>query len=217
MRIPFVRIILITCFCLGSALMATQQIKNINSLEANTPPMDQIVDQRDGKEYTFLKLGELYWLKENLNYETLKSECYEARPENCAKYGRLYSFDDSKIACPQGWKLPTVSQWKSLRKSMKSAKADKIIVPGEWQGEEFENATNELELSVLPGGRKDEHGPASTADKFTQMGISSSYWLDHQAYHWHIRWGKSHIHKHGDISLQGRKFYIRCVCETLPE
>lgn len=173
----------------------------------------QIIDARDGETYPYIQIGDLFWLKENLRYQAPDSECYEGDSLNCEHYGRLYSFEASRTACPEGWHLPSPKEWKSLRRVTSSRKADKIIVPGEWQGEAFSGATNELGLSVLPGGRKDEKGPTFSGNEFGEQGISSSYWLDDGEYHWHIRWGKSHIHKHGDISRQGRKFYIRCVCE----
>ncbi len=173
----------------------------------------QVIDTRDGEIYGYVQIGDLLWLTENLRYLAPDSECYEGIDDNCETYGRLYSFEDSRTACPEGWHLPSPKEWKSLRKVMRSRKADKIIVPGEWEGEEFSGTTNELGLSILPGGRKDEKGPANRESEFGEQGISSSYWLDDGEYHWHIRWGKSHIHKHGDISRQGRKFYIRCVCE----
>lgn len=182
-------------------------------LEIKIPQNDLIIDSRDGKGYLFIQIGDLYWFKENLKYVSPESECYDSDEENCKKFGRLYSYLDSKTACPQGWHLPTVKEWKSLKKAVGGTEADKIIVPGEWEGEDFEGANNELNLSILPGGRKDEKGPPRPS-KFGEKGISSSYWLDHTQFHWHIRWGKSHVHKHGDIATQGRKFYIRCVCEV---
>ena len=171
----------------------------------------KLVDERDGQSYDYIQLGELFWMKENLNFQAPQSECYNADKKNCDKYGRLYSYTDSRTACPDKWQLPSPKDWKSLKKLMKSGKADKIVSEGEWEPEAFQEANDELGLSILPGGRKDEKGPANQENEFGEMGISTSYWLDHGEYHWHIRWGKSHIHKHGDISKQGRKFYIRCV------
>ncbi|MEL6651880.1 MAG: FISUMP domain-containing protein, partial [Bacteroidota bacterium] len=136
--------------------------------------------------------------------------------ENCEQYGRLYTYTASRNACPEGWRLPKVKDWKRLRKHLKSRKAHKIVVPGLWDHPGFDKADNTSGLSILPGGRKDKRGPQGEVDLFSQKGISSSYWLDHDEYHWHIRWGKNQIHKHGDISQQGRWFYIRCVCEEIP-
>lgn len=180
-------------------------------IETDTP---SIVDSRDGEKYQYVKIGDLFWFKENLKYQTPESECYEGKGFNCEKYGRLYPYKDSGNACPEGWHLPNTKEWQSLRKVMRSRKANKIIAIDEWEGKDYNGATNELGLSILPGGRKDEMGFSTRASKFGEKGISTSYWLNDFKYHWHIRWGKSHIHKHGDIRTQGRKFYIRCVCEV---
>ena len=173
----------------------------------------EIVDSRDGKKYQYIQIGDLFWLKENLNYQTPESECYEGKDADCEKYGRLYSYKDSRNACPEGWHLPGRKEWRSLRKVMDSRKANKISATDEWEGKDYSDVTNELGLSILPGGRKDENGAAARENTFGEKGISTSYWLNDAKYHWLIRWGKSQIHKHGDIRTQGRKFYIRCVCE----
>lgn len=214
LKLSILLICIVPLFVIGNQKNRAKETINVNFsdnlIESETA---QIVDARDGETYGYVQIGNLLWLTENLRYQATESECYEEEEANCEKYGRLYSFESSRTACPEGWHLPSPKEWKSLRKTMKSRKADKIIVPGEWQGEAFNGATNELGLSVLPGGRKDEKGPTFSGNEFGEQGISSSYWLDDGEYHWHIRWGKSHIHKHGDISRQGRKFYIRCVCE----
>ncbi|MEO0900291.1 MAG: FISUMP domain-containing protein [Bacteroidota bacterium] len=188
--------------------------KAITSENLKKETSKHIIDARDGQKYTYIQIGRLLWLKQNLNYNSPDSECYQEKEENCEKYGRLYPFEDSRMACPSGWHLPSPKEWKSLKKKVGSKKADKIIAKDEWQGEDFRGATNELGLDILPGGRKDEKGADWRGEEFGEKGISSSYWLDDPKYHWHIRWGKSHIHQHGDISQQGRKFYIRCVCEV---
>lgn len=170
-------------------------------------------DTRDGNHYSYIPINNLGWMTENLAYTTSESECYANETGNCEKYGRMYPYTDLTTACPEGWRVPTVDDWKALRKSVGSKKADHWIAPGEWQGEDYTGADNQSGLNILPGGRTDENGGYGHTGRFGEMGISSSFWLDDTEYHWHIRWGKSHIHKHGDIRQQGRKFYLRCVCE----
>jgi hypothetical protein len=57
------------------------------------------VDSRDGATYKFVKIGDLVWMAQNLNYgDTIaapgligNSWCYDNDKRNCAQYGRLYS------------------------------------------------------------------------------------------------------------------------------
>jgi len=59
------------------------------------------------------------WTTENLSVATQQSYCYDDSPHNCAKYGRLYTFNAAKRACASlgaPWRLPTNDEWRNLAK-----------------------------------------------------------------------------------------------------
>lgn len=151
-----------------------------------TPTDSTFTDTRDGKTYKTVKLGEKIWMAENLNYEiedNLKSNCDENggcdmgfptnRPqswcngnkkENCDKYGRLYTFEAAKVACPTGWHLPEVEEWPERGNGGYPAFIDYAVVG--WGG-----GKDTYGFTVLPAGEY-----RASSQYFLEPGRFAFFW-----------------------------------------
>jgi uncharacterized protein (TIGR02145 family) len=71
-------------------------------------------DDRDAHVYRTIEIGNLTWLRENLNYEVDDSWWYDNKPAHARPFGRLYTWKAALAACPPGWHIPDVGEWEQL-------------------------------------------------------------------------------------------------------
>ncbi len=88
--------------------------KYLNQALLSNGAYGTLVDSRDGRMYRTVKIGGQTWMAQNLNYKTDNSFCYEDKSSNCQKYGRLYKWYAATKACPDGWHLPSASEFQTL-------------------------------------------------------------------------------------------------------
>lgn len=115
---------------------------------------DSFVDFRDGQTYKTVTIGKQTWFAQNLNYITSDSYCYDDNVNNCTKYGRLYKQEIAKTACPNGWHLPTTSEWNALMNEVGGclfvARLKLRAAEGWFNGK----GTDDYGFSALPAGKR---------------------------------------------------------------
>lgn len=101
-------------------------------------PIDYTVTDIDGNVYTWIEVGGVKWLAQNLRvthysngdpiplviessaWSDLDTGAYcffNNEPENVEVYGKLYNWfavEDERGLCPTGWRIPTDDEWKVL-------------------------------------------------------------------------------------------------------
>lgn len=152
----------------------------------------ELRDARDGRTYRTVQLGTQAWMAENLAYagpsDTIGS-CYFNSPDSCAKYGRLYRWNEATAlpdscngaaclaadhgalqgACPTGWHLPTPEEWTRLTDTLLGyvgAGAALKSVAG-WK---VDNGTDAYGFRALPAGYRGATG------SFYQAGSDAMWW-----------------------------------------
>jgi uncharacterized protein (TIGR02145 family) len=121
----------------------------------------------DIKDYRTVPIGSQVWMAENLNCDVEGSKCYDNKPENCGKYGRLYDWETAKTVCPSGWHLPSDEEWGKLMRYVdgtsgtintyySSPTAGRYLKAKsgwvDYKGEPTGNGEDTYGFSALPGG-----------------------------------------------------------------
>ena len=107
-------------------------------------------DERDGKSYKTVAIGDQVWMAENLNYKVYPSYCFDNEESNCELYGRLYAWGAAMSACPSGWHLPSKDEFETLLSAVGGQEfAGKKLKSSEgWNGDG--NGTDAYGFSALP-------------------------------------------------------------------
>lgn len=114
-------------------------------------------DTRDGKVYECITVNGKTWLAENFSYQpstkSLTKENEDIIDYNCGDINfKLYRWNIISSIIPDGWHLPTESEYDELIQSLGGYEVagNKMKITGRiWEGKGLE--TNESGFSALPG------------------------------------------------------------------
>jgi len=110
----------------------------------------------DISKYKTVKIGTQTWMAENLDNAVSGSVCYNNSADSCSKYGRLYTWEAAKSACPSGWHLPSDAEWETLTTFAggEEIAGKKLKYRSGWNSYDgvSGNGTDDYGFSALPGG-----------------------------------------------------------------
>jgi uncharacterized protein (TIGR02145 family) len=194
----------------------------------------ELYDERDHRTYKTIKIGNLVWMAENLNYADSASYpnlfgnnwCYNNDSTFCLKAGRFYSwtaamnFDEGwkyapvtegmietphKGICPEGWHLPTLAEWEALKENV-NYKNLQAVGFAQWV-----DADNESGFSALPIGFVNNSGD------FSDYGTLARFWSatntnekgDNTYHSYQLHIGTNDMHEENVNRKDG--YNIRCI------
>jgi uncharacterized protein (TIGR02145 family) len=141
-------------------------------------PCGQLNIDYQGQIYHTVEIGSQCWMKENLNYETGNSWCYDDDPANCDVYGRLYDWatimngasSSNEVPsgvqgiCPDGWHIPSDAEWDVLVIYLGGSNIAgyKMKSTSGWNNDG--NGDNSSGFAAFPGGYRNTGGDYSGLD-----------------------------------------------------
>ena len=164
-------------------------IISITSCKKSNPTSNNLVTDIDGNKYELVKICNSTFSKTNLNVAryrngdlipqvqnlnewknlTTGAWCYYSNDAlNGGKYGKLYNYYaviDSRGLAPNGYHIPSISEWSSLLTCLGELQAGGLLKStGTLQGNNGfwlspnQGATNSTRFTALPGGYRDKDG-----------------------------------------------------------
>jgi uncharacterized protein (TIGR02145 family) len=166
--------------------------------------VDSIKDLRDGRVYRVVKIGQQWWMQENLNTGNrihssqaasnngiIEKYCYSNSDNMCNKYGGLYRWNEMmnyepsdngnpgtvKGICPAGWHIPTDAEWQELEMylGMTQTEANMVNI---WRGTGVGTklkAGGSSGYEALCSGRCSSSGAYSLLDEYEYVWTATEY------------------------------------------
>ena len=105
----------------------------------------------EGNTYYYKRIGDLEWFRNSLATSS-EGTPYVNLDVNSDVFGRYYSYNEAKTACPEGWRLPTEDDWLALAAAVGAESSEKYGVIGDVTSKLLANAyfNGDLMVSYLP-------------------------------------------------------------------
>lgn len=172
----------------------------ISQIKLRAQTTGTLTDSDDSRTYQTIKIGNQWWMAENLNYYTLEgSWCYNNDTANCTKYGRLYNWETAKRVCPRGWHLPTKAEYDVLVENVE---------------DDVNNAYTQLIDKGASGFNALLGGRLNKSDIFNGLNSDGVYWTSSKDYLEHV-WYLNFYSENNNVffyfSTDNVAVSVRCV------
>lgn len=167
---------------------------NGESQTSNFPEKEdsQFTDPRDGKVYITRTIGSKEWFKQNLAWEG-SGHPYMGCNVMSNVFGRYYTWDEARTACPEGWRLTTEQDWVDMAGKVKEGEFTAFStlkgIAGRIQSKAWFNkkalweywpVVDLKESSYLNIANTGYATYGELDNSFTGLGTYAAYWLDNE-------------------------------------
>ena len=164
-----------------------------------------LTDSRDGQTYKTVVIGSQTWMAQNLNYVRAGSYCYMDASFYCAEYGRLYTWNAARTACPSGWHLPSKDEFEMLFSAVGGQS-----IAGKMLKSTSVNGTDAYSFSALLAGLRFNGGYFTDMGHYAHFWSSTEYKYDNNnAYNMYLHNSEDNAHLPDYSKDLG--FSVRCV------
>lgn len=138
-----------------------------------------VIDSRDESPYIAVKIGSQSWLTSDVHYNVPGSKPCNDNDSLAAIYGRLYTWQQAKSACPAGYRLPSRDDWYKLEKEMGMTDQEVLKVDGIRTWTEITPGLQSLGFNIYLIGIYSDN---NLVQGFNGFGDYAYYWTSTESY-----------------------------------
>jgi uncharacterized protein (TIGR02145 family) len=198
-------------------------------LKLFTQTTGKITDKRDGRAYQTVKIGNYWWMAENLNYGTridgsknqtsngiIEKYCYDNLESNCSAHGGLYQWDEmmnyttfpvNQGICPAGWHVPSDEEWKELEIFLGMSEADANLT-----GFRGTDQGTQLKSGGSSGFNASLDGYMTTPNNFLNGGAGNCFWTATDIYARYLLNSRTDVYR-WNTPLKTYGLSLRCMMD----